>query len=331
MLSIIANFFVLILKSVFSIIFWFVKVFFKAFRFFLCALPITAVCFNLLLILNTLLMIFGIPSIPQLSEYQPLLLKDASMIIKLLGDLRQFWNSNIYVYHGSLPYYPLMFLTVLMFLPVMCILLCVSVFMVFGTTLFYAIIADAALYLILAIFGKGFASQFLGRYYKLFPKAGQKHYEKNYHRWLRKHHREFEESDDEEEYDDEYEDDSYEDDFYEDEYDEDYEPEYSNSRRQRKIDSFYDDYDEDYDDEDYDDDEYEDDEYEDENETHSEKPASSGNITSFNFFAGCSSRDSVDKKYKSLVKLYHPDNMDGDNAALQEINVQYTEAKKRCS
>lgn len=49
----------------------------------------------------------------------------------------------------------------------------------------------------------------------------------------------------------------------------------------------------------------------------------------FDFFAGCSSKESVDKKYKSLVKLYHPDNMDGDTAALQEINVQYAKAKKR--
>ena len=51
--------------------------------------------------------------------------------------------------------------------------------------------------------------------------------------------------------------------------------------------------------------------------------------TSFDFFAGCNSKDSVDRKYKSLVKLYHPDNMDGDTAALQEINVQYAEAKKK--
>ena len=42
-------------------------------------------------------------------------------------------------------------------------------------------------------------------------------------------------------------------------------------------------------------------------------------------------RESVDKKYRSLVKLYHPDNMDGDTAALQEINVQYDKAKKRWS
>lgn len=57
--------------------------------------------------------------------------------------------------------------------------------------------------------------------------------------------------------------------------------------------------------------------------------APSGSARAFDFFAGCNSRESVDKKYKSLVKLYHPDNMDGDTAALQEINVQYDKAKKR--
>ena len=54
-----------------------------------------------------------------------------------------------------------------------------------------------------------------------------------------------------------------------------------------------------------------------------------GPAVSFNFFAGCNSRESVEKKYRSLAKLYHPDNMDGDTASLQEINAQYELAKKR--
>ncbi len=52
---------------------------------------------------------------------------------------------------------------------------------------------------------------------------------------------------------------------------------------------------------------------------------------SFNFFAGCNSLESANRKYKSLVKLYHPDNMDGDTSALQEINIQYSAIKKRLS
>ncbi len=49
----------------------------------------------------------------------------------------------------------------------------------------------------------------------------------------------------------------------------------------------------------------------------------------FNFFAGCNSLESIDKKYKQLVKLYHPDNPDGDTKALAEINIQYDKAKAK--
>lgn len=149
-----------------------------------------------------------------------------------------------------------------------------------------------------------------------------------------------------------YEDDCFEDDeFYEDEHFEDdgfYEDE------RFEDDEFYEDEhfedDEFYEDEHFEDDrykyrendtEYEDNEASEENyeydgfgEYYEEYSDDSRNIASgsagtFNFFVGCSSRESVDKKYKSLVKLYHPDNMDGDTAALQEINAQYAEAKKR--
>jgi curved DNA-binding protein CbpA len=72
-------------------------------------------------------------------------------------------------------------------------------------------------------------------------------------------------------------------------------------KKNRKIQKFYDD---EYDDEIYDDDE-------------------------FNFFAGCNSLESIDKKYKQLVKLYHPDNPDGDTKALAEINIQYDKAKAK--
>lgn len=46
----------------------------------------------------------------------------------------------------------------------------------------------------------------------------------------------------------------------------------------------------------------------------------------FDFFAGCRSRDGVVKKYHSLAKLYHPDNLEGDASAITEINRQYKEA-----
>jgi|GEM_PF-1374210 len=57
--------------------------------------------------------------------------------------------------------------------------------------------------------------------------------------------------------------------------------------------------------------------------------ATSNSYSSFNFFAGCKSKDSVKKKYYALVKIYHPDNMDGDTKAIQEINRQYKEIIKK--
>ena len=58
----------------------------------------------------------------------------------------------------------------------------------------------------------------------------------------------------------------------------------------------------------------------------SDSKRSSGNYSTFDFFAGCKSRDGVVKKYHSLAKLYHPDNFEGDSSAITEINRQYKEA-----
>ncbi len=125
---------------------------------------------------------------------------------------------------------------------------------------------------------------------------------------------------------------------------------------------YYDD-DEDYDAEDYDDEDYDDEDYDDEvdydyndekydeDDTYGKRSrrrhqssnnyrnkssdnrrisaASANTPSSFDFFAGCTTLESAERKYKSLVKLYHPDNMDGDTAALQEINVQYSKLKKQ--
>ncbi len=52
------------------------------------------------------------------------------------------------------------------------------------------------------------------------------------------------------------------------------------------------------------------------------------NKKSFDFFAGCNTRESIKKKYYVLVKLYHPDNLDGDTSALYEIVRQYKEKMK---
>ena len=41
------------------------------------------------------------------------------------------------------------------------------------------------------------------------------------------------------------------------------------------------------------------------------------------FFRGVSNQQSLRKRYKDLIKIYHPDNVDGDNMAVLEINKEY--------
>ena len=41
------------------------------------------------------------------------------------------------------------------------------------------------------------------------------------------------------------------------------------------------------------------------------------------FFRGVASQQSLKKRYKDLIKIYHPDNADGDNNTIQEINREY--------
>lgn len=41
------------------------------------------------------------------------------------------------------------------------------------------------------------------------------------------------------------------------------------------------------------------------------------------FFAGVESRQALKKRYKELIKIYHPDNLNGDIGTIQEINREY--------
>lgn len=45
------------------------------------------------------------------------------------------------------------------------------------------------------------------------------------------------------------------------------------------------------------------------------------------FFCGVDSEDSLKKRYKDLIKIYHPDNQNGDKTTLQEINTEYEKLK----
>lgn len=41
------------------------------------------------------------------------------------------------------------------------------------------------------------------------------------------------------------------------------------------------------------------------------------------FFRGVANQQSLKKRYKDLIKIYHPDNADGDNSTILEINREY--------
>ena len=45
------------------------------------------------------------------------------------------------------------------------------------------------------------------------------------------------------------------------------------------------------------------------------------------FFCGVDSEDTLKKRYKDLIKIYHPDNLGGDKSTLQEINTEYEKLK----
>lgn len=46
------------------------------------------------------------------------------------------------------------------------------------------------------------------------------------------------------------------------------------------------------------------------------------------FFSGVGSKQSLKKRYKDLIKIYHPDNVDGDKNTIQEINREYNQLSK---
>lgn len=46
------------------------------------------------------------------------------------------------------------------------------------------------------------------------------------------------------------------------------------------------------------------------------------------FFTGVGNKQSLRKRYRDLIKIYHPDNVDGDNGTIQEINREYDHLNK---
>lgn len=46
------------------------------------------------------------------------------------------------------------------------------------------------------------------------------------------------------------------------------------------------------------------------------------------FFVGVNSENSLRRRYRELLKIFHPDNLNGDTSTLQEINKEYDSLKK---
>ncbi len=46
------------------------------------------------------------------------------------------------------------------------------------------------------------------------------------------------------------------------------------------------------------------------------------------FFSGVSNKKALKKRYKDLIKIYHPDGESGDNATVAEINREYDNLKE---
>ncbi len=59
-------------------------------------------------------------------------------------------------------------------------------------------------------------------------------------------------------------------------------------------------------------------------EAETERASYSGNVVKGElFFSGVGNKRSLKKRYRDLIKIYHPDNLDGDTDTLQEINREF--------
>jgi hypothetical protein len=47
------------------------------------------------------------------------------------------------------------------------------------------------------------------------------------------------------------------------------------------------------------------------------------------WFRGISDAEGLEKRHRELVKIYHPDNQNGDTSAIAEINCEYQQLKKK--
>ena len=188
------------LRAFFSLISWFLKNFFNCIKYFFCVLPVTAVVFSGLFVVNIVLLITGSFHVSEadflpaegVNEANRLLDAGTNTVAVMYRELISWWNDTVYVLHVGPAYIVLLVVTILMFVPVVSVLLCISVFASYSAVLFGAVCVDAAIYILRLILGKSPVKQIQGRYFLLFRDAGKKHDEKTYEKWLRRHHDEFE-------------------------------------------------------------------------------------------------------------------------------------------
>ena len=295
---------------------FFFRQLFRIFRLFMVLLPITGIVYSFTFIALTIEIISGENV---LSSMLPISFDSTSVKAVILETLSGYLNI-LSQYSGTLMYFVLFAFMLLLAVPLLFVFIAAGNFVYAGKYFIIFFLADMIFYLILYIVsGKSPIEIIKVRYRKYFPSIGRKLNERSYNKWLERHHDEFEndtfgQPKTRNAYNDFYREDDYQQ--YDDEYDEYLEEQYEEPE-EYDLDEYEDEADTYYEDEYYD------------NPSPKTLKNQSTSDASFNFFAGCTTLDSANKKYKSLVKLYHPDNMDGDTSALQEINIQYNEIKKR--
>lgn len=67
--------------------------------------------------------------------------------------------------------------------------------------------------------------------------------------------------------------------------------------------------------------------YVEEHEKKSQTQVAKGRGMGEMFFVGVGSEHALKRRYKDLIKIYHPDNLDGDTGTIQEINREYDRLK----
>ncbi len=334
-----------IIKGAASILGFFFRIITGIIRLIACVVPVSALALITSAVVIACRAFAGTDLIPETFFFHP----NATPFVTSLGSII-FMVRDLRAENPPVAGAVILAAAIILAIPVFVILLFAHTCVAMIPLMPWLIACDAVIYIIYGILSRQTPfAQISSRYYFLFPKRAKRRDERNYEAWLRRHSDEFR--------DDtygvggmrrsarDYEDDEYDDyrdtgrngrkgfgyridDDYDEEYDRRQRSDIRREERQRRYQKRIDDYyDEDADDI-YEENrryEYEDDDYRRGRDDRSSSDTSGG----FDFFAGCNSLESVEKKYRSLAKIYHPDNQDGDTSAIQEINASYEQAKRR--